>query len=88
MANHQVAVFTFTLSGGRSIGPAALTDLWRRASGTPNVGVERKESHREGRPVYTLYASRELPDLQGVEMRLRNLLESAHLNASVTPVYR
>ncbi|TYT23558.1 MULTISPECIES: hypothetical protein [Luteimonas] len=88
MANYQIALFTFTLSGDRSIGPTALTELWMRACGTSDVGVDRKESHREGRPVYTLYASRNLADLQGVETRLRTLLESAHLNASISPVYR
>ncbi|MDH5833965.1 hypothetical protein [Luteimonas kalidii] len=88
MANDQVAMFTFTLSGDRSIGPGALTQLWREACGTRDVGVDRKESHREGRPVYTLYAPRQLQDLHGVEMRLRLALESASLNASLSPVYR
>lgn len=87
MSKHQIALFTFTLNGGGSIGPTPLRDMWRRASGTSEVSVGRKLLHgNQQRPVYTLYAPQNLADLRGVEMRLRKLFEAAHLNASVVPL--
>lgn len=88
MSKHQIALFNFTLRGGGSIGPAALCEIWKRASGTNNVSVGRKVLHGdEGRPVYTLYAPQNLADLHGVEMRLRRLLEAEHLNASLSALH-
>jgi hypothetical protein len=86
MSKHQIAMFKFTLGNNESIGPAALRALWVRASGTPNVGVDRRDQpgFRPGRPVYTLYAPQGLDNLREVELRLRRLLEAAHVNASLT----
>lgn len=89
MSRHQIALFTFTLGGSESIGPAALRDMWMRATGSSNVSVSRRtpgETFRD-RPVYVLYAPQDLADLHGVESRLRRLLESAHLRASLTAVH-
>jgi len=89
MSRHQIALFTFTLGNSESIGPAALRDLWARASGSSNVSVARRtpaESFRD-RPVYTLYAPQDLTDIRDVELRLRRLLESAHLHASLTALH-
>ncbi|MBB6064107.1 hypothetical protein [Pseudoxanthomonas broegbernensis] len=88
MSKQQIALFTFTLRSGGSIGPAALREIWKRASGTDDVSVGRKVLHgNEGKPVYTLYASQGLADLRAVEMRLRGLLEAAHLNASLNVLH-
>lgn len=86
MPKHQIAMFKFTLGSNESIGPAALQALWVRASGTTNVSVDRREQpgFRPGRPVYTLYAPQGLGDLREVELRLRHLLEAAHVNASLS----
>jgi len=85
MSKHQIALFTFTLSGDGSIGPDALREIWKRASESNNVSVGRKLLHgNQDRPVYTLYAPQGLADLRGVEMRLRRLLEATHLNASLS----
>jgi hypothetical protein len=89
MAQHQIALFTFTLGSAESIGPAALRDMWVRACGTSNVSVGRRppsESFRD-RPVYTLYAPQGLADVREVELRLRRMLESAHLHASLSAVH-
>jgi len=89
MAQHQIALFTFTLGNTESIGPAALRDMWMRACGNRNVSVGRKESlggHRD-RPVYMLYAEQNMPNLREVELEMRRLLETAHLNASLTPLH-
>jgi hypothetical protein len=79
-------MFTFTLGKDESIGPHALRSLWVEASGTRNIGVDRKEPFdgRRNRPIYTLYAPQELGDLHAVELRLRRMLEAAHLHASLT----
>ena len=89
MASYQIPLFTFTLSRTESIGPSALRDLWMRATGSTRVSVGRRllPGDRE-RPVYTLYGSQHLQDMDGVEKRLRGLLESSHLNATVNPVHR
>ncbi|HZV38926.1 MAG TPA: hypothetical protein VFF96_09310 [Pseudoxanthomonas sp.] len=89
MSRPQIALFTFTLGNAESIGPAALRELWVRASGTANVDVARRDPHvgRRDRPVYTLYASQGLANLRDVEVRLRQLLEAAHLNASLTSLH-
>ena len=89
MAQHQIALFTFTLGNTESIGPAALRDMWIRACGTSNVSVGRRapaETFRD-RPVYTLYAPQSLGNLREVELRLRKLFEEAHLHASVTALH-
>lgn len=89
MPRHQIALFTFTLGNSESIGPAALRELWARASGSSNVSVARRtpaESFRDP-PVYTLYAPQELTDIRDVELRRRRLLESAHLHASLTALH-
>ncbi|KAF1685886.1 hypothetical protein B1992_10455 [Pseudoxanthomonas broegbernensis] len=65
-----------------------MREIWKRASGTDDVSVGRKVLHgNEGKPVYTLYASQGLADLRAVEMRLRGLLEAAHLNASLNVLH-
>lgn len=88
MSKHQIAFFTFTLGRRESIGPTALRRLWARASGIADAGVARKVVHgNEERPVYTLYAPQHLPDLSGVEQRLRHSFETAHLNASLRAVH-
>lgn len=89
MARPQIALFTFTLSNAESIGPAALRELWTRASGTSDVGVGRRDPHggRRDRPIYTLYAPQGLGDLRDVEARLRQLLEAARLHASLTSLH-
>ena len=89
MAQHQIALFTFTLGNTESIGPAALRDMWMRACGTSNVSVGRRapaETFRD-RPVYTLYAPQGLADIRDVDLRLRRMLESAHLHASLTALH-
>lgn len=89
MTKHQIAMFTFTLGNAESIGPAALRELWMRATGIVDVSVERKSlhgSHRE-RPTYMLYAAQSLGNLREVELRLRRLLEEAHLSASLTALH-
>ncbi|QNN46574.1 hypothetical protein H9L17_15670 [Thermomonas brevis] len=89
MSSHQVAMFTFTLGKDESIGPHALRSLWVQASGTRNIGVSRKEPFdgQRNRPIYTLYAPHELGDLHAVELRLRHMLEAAHLHASLTSLH-
>lgn len=89
MSSHQVAMFTFTLGRDESIGPLALRRLWARASGTGDIGVSRKESAdgQRNRPIYTLYAPQKLEDLRMVESRLRHMLETAHLHASLTALH-
>lgn len=89
MPKHLIALFTFTLGNTESIGPAPLKELWARASGTSDVGVDRRmptTGHRD-RPVYTLYAPQGLSNLREVELRLRSLMEAAHLHASVIPLH-
>lgn len=89
MTSYQIPLFTFTLGSRESIGPDALRMLWMRAAESHKVSVGRKQVARDAdRPVYTLYASQHLPDLPGVEKRLRALLESSHLNATVNAVGR
>ncbi len=88
MAKQQIALFSFTLAGSGSIGPAALCEIWKRASGTNDVDVARNIAHgSQGKPVYTLYAPQNLADLPGVESRLRRLLEAAHLNVSLSSLH-
>lgn len=88
MTGQQIPMFTFTLGRRESIGPAALRTLWMRAAESEKVSVGRKLIAWDGdRPIYTLYASQHLQDLAGVERRLRQLLESSHLNASVNAVH-
>ena len=89
MSQHQIALFTFTLGSAESISPAALRDLWVRAAGIGNVSVGRKPPHGSARdrPTYMLYAPQSLGNLRDVEMRLRKLLEDAHLNASLTSLH-
>ncbi|TLX22239.1 MULTISPECIES: hypothetical protein [Thermomonas] len=89
MSSHQIAMFTFTLGKDESIGPHALRRLWAQASGTGNIGVSRKEpaEGQRNRPIYTLYAPQQLDDLRMVEARLRHMLETAHLHASLTPMH-
>jgi hypothetical protein len=81
--SHQIALFTFTLGTGQSIGPAALQELWRRACESPDVSVGRREpGYRDDRPVYTLFAPTHLGDLAAVELRMRELLDRRGLRAS------
>ena len=89
MSQHQIALFTFTLGNTESISPVALRDLWVRAAGIGNVSVGRKSPHGSycDRPTYMLYAPQSLGNLRDVELRLRKLLEDAHLNASLTPLH-
>ena len=88
MAKHQIPTFTFTLGSRESIGPAALDEMWKRASCSNDVSVGREWRPRnQGKPVYILYAPQNLADLRGVELRLRHLLEAAHLNVFLSPVY-
>jgi len=89
MSQHQIALFTFTLGNTESIGPAALRALWTRAAGISDVSVSRKApdgSHRD-RPTYMLYAPQSLGNLRDVELRMRRLLEDAHLHASLMPLH-
>jgi hypothetical protein len=89
MAQHQIAMFTFTLGNTESIGPAALRDMWVRACGTSDVSVGRRppaESFRD-RPDYTLYAPQGLADIRDVELRLRRMFETAYLHASLTALH-
>lgn len=89
MSKHQIALFTFTLANGESIGPAALGKLWKSASATASASVGRKEPYGgwQTRAVYTLYAPQSLPNLREVELRLRRLLEEARLHAVLTPLH-
>lgn len=89
MSSHQIAMFTFTLGRDESIGPHALRRLWSQASGTGDIGVSRKEpaEGQRNRPIYTLYAPQQLGDLRVVEARLRHMLETAHLHASLTALH-
>jgi hypothetical protein len=89
MPNHQVALFTFTLGKDESIGPHALRTLWLQACGTRDIGVSRREpaDGQRNRPIYTLYAPQALADLRVIELRLRQLLEAAHLHASLTTLH-
>lgn len=89
MSSNHIALFTFTLGKEESISPVALRAMWARATGSPDISVGRRqpESARGDRPVYTLYAPQGLADLREVELRLRGLLESAHLHASLTPLH-
>ncbi len=81
--SHQVALFTFTLGTGQSIGPSSLQELWRRACQSPDVSVGRREpGHRDDRPIYTLFAPTSLGDLPAVELRIRELLDHRGLRAS------
>ena len=88
MSKQQIPTFTFTLGSRESIGPSALDEMWKRASCSNNVSVGREwRPRKEGKPVYILYAPQNLADLRGVEVRLRKLLEAAHLNVLLNPVY-
>lgn len=89
MSQHQIALFTFTLGNAESIGPAALRALWARAAGIGDVSVGRKALHGSyrDRPAYMLYAPQSLGNLREVELRLRRLLEEAHLSASLTALH-
>ncbi|RZA19517.1 MAG: hypothetical protein EOP93_08455 [Lysobacteraceae bacterium] len=89
MSQHQIAMFTFTLGNTESIGPAALRAMWVRATGSGNVSVGRRAPMGgfRDRPTYTLYASQSLGNLRDVEVRLRKLLEDAHLNAALTSLH-
>ncbi len=88
MSKHQIALFTFTLGKGESIGPVPLRELWMRASGTNQASVGRKLlDGNADRPVYTLYGPQSIGDLRGVELRLRSLLEAAHLRASLSVLH-
>ena len=89
MSQHQIAMFTFTLGTTESIGPTALRALWTRATGTGNVSVGRRSplGGFRDRPTYTLYAPQQLADLRMVEARLRQMLETAHLHASLTAMH-
>ncbi len=89
MTQHHIALFNFTLGNAESIGPAALRELWMRASGIANVSVGRKAPYggQRDRPVYTLYAPQSLGNLRDVELRLRGMLEAAHLHASLSVLH-
>lgn len=89
MSEHHIALFTFTLGSAESIGPDALRQMWARACGSPNVSVDRKTPYGgpRDRPVYTLYAPQSLANLRDVELRMRGLLEAAHLHASLTVLH-
>lgn len=81
----QIAIFRFTLGPKQSIGPTQLQALWARACQTPHVSVGR--SHADGRPLYSLYATQQLPNLALVEKRLRQLLDDSKLNASLIALH-
>lgn len=87
---HQIAMFKFTLGNGQSISPSALQSMWVRACQTPNVSVGRQAGGgfgSDGRAVYSLYASQQLPDLLQVELRLRRMFEDAKLAASLVALH-
>lgn len=81
----QIPIFRFTLSGQQSIGPAQLQALWARACQTPHVSVGRSRS--DGPPLYSLYATQQLGNLELVEQRLRRLLDDHHLHASLIAIH-
>ncbi|WP_379654242.1 hypothetical protein [Pseudoxanthomonas sp. UC19_8] len=84
MAQSQVAMFSFTLGGNNSIGPAELRELWARASGVNSVHVGRRlQPYGDDRPTYTLYGPQNLCGVREVSQRLCALLEARHLNARV-----
>jgi len=84
----RIALFSFTLSHGQSIGPAALRSLWIRACGSIEIDVARRPSSRGSTGhIYSLYATQSLVDLGIVERRLRQLLAVAKLEASLTPLH-
>ena len=81
---HQIPLFKFTLGHGQSIGPAALQAMWVRACQSANVSVGRHPGAlAQDKPTYALYAAQNLPDLPGVEARLRRLLEAQNLRVSL-----
>lgn len=86
---HQIAMFKFTLGNGQSIGPAALQELWERCCGTTNVSVGRHAESFGGRRVtYSLYAPQQLPHLEQVEKRLRQMLDARKFSASLIALHR
>lgn len=88
-AQRHIAFFAFTLRRTESIGPNVLHNLWVDASGIGNVSVGRREPEGAWRnlPIYTLYAPRNLGNLNQVELRLRQALELMHLHASLTVLH-
>jgi hypothetical protein len=81
---HHIALFSFRLSGGRSIGPSALRKLWSSACDSDDVKVSRVTSG-QGDTVhtYSLCASPRTANLQAVEIRLRGLLEQTLPSAAI-----
>lgn len=82
-------MFKFTLGNGQSISPSTLQSMWVRACQTPHVSVGRQAGGfgSDGRAVYSLYASQQLPDLPQVELRLRRMFEDAKLAASLVALH-
>ena len=84
---HQIALFSFRLGGGQSIGPAALRRLWSFACESDNVRVSRTPPTQGGRVhTYALCASPKTANLPAIEMRLRRLLEESLPNAAISLV--
>jgi len=84
----QIAMFRFTLGTGQSIGPEDLKSLWVRACQLPNVTVGRARGARpDDKAVYSLYAPQGLAGLDGVEQRLRSLLDERSLRVSLISLH-
>lgn len=82
---HHIAIYRLILSPSQTIGPTQLQALWASACQTPDVSVGRTLTG--GRPTYSLYATQRLENLPMVERRLRELLDSSKLRASLIPMH-
>ena len=81
---HHIALFSFRLSEGKSIGPAALRKLWASACHSDDVKVSRVTSgHDNILHTYSLCASPRTANLQAVEERLRESLAELWPTAAI-----
>lgn len=84
--NH-VAIFRFRLSGGHSIGRAALQTIWSAACRSNDVSVGRENSgpavYGEPSHIYSLYGPPRMPNGSDIERRLHDSLAAALPKATI-----
>lgn len=85
----MIAIFKFTISNGRSIGPERLQQLWAKACRTTDVGVGRAPGTRDrDKPTYALYGRQNLENLSEIERTLRASFDAMDLHVSLFRVDR
>lgn len=83
---HHIALFRFRLSGGHSIGPAALRRLWSVACESDEVNVSRVTSNSGFGDIghtYSLCGPPRILNLAAIETRLRRMLTEKLPSATI-----